>query len=89
MDIKILGSGCHDCLRLELLVGQVLAELGIKANVSQVEDPRQIDRYALVGPPGLVINGQLVAERRLPTKEELHRWIADALSSCTKITPHL
>jgi len=26
MDIKILGSGCHDCLRLELLVGQVLVE---------------------------------------------------------------
>ena len=80
MDIKILGSGCHDCLRLELLVGQVLAELGMEANVSQVEDSRQIDRYALVGPPGLVINGQLIAERRLPTREELHRWIADALS---------
>jgi len=80
MDIKILGSGCHDCLRLGLLVGQVLAELGMEANVSQVEDPRHIDRYALVGPPGLVINGQLVVERRLPTKEELHRWIADALS---------
>jgi len=77
MDIKILGSGCHDCLRLELLMGQVLAEL---ADVSRVEDPRQIDRYALVGPPGLIINGQLVAERRLPAKEELRRWIADALS---------
>jgi hypothetical protein len=80
MDIKILGSGCHDCLRLELLVGQVLAELGMEANVRRVEDPRQIDRYALVGPPGLIINGQLVAERRLPTKEELRRWIMDALS---------
>jgi len=80
MDIKILGSGCHDCLRLELLVGQVLAELDMKADVRRVEDPRQIDRYALAGPPGLVINGQLVAERRLPTKEELHRWIMDALS---------
>jgi hypothetical protein len=80
MDIEILGSGCHDCLRLELLVGQVLAELGMEANVRRVEDPRQIDRYALVGPPGLIINGQLVAERRLPTKEELRRWIMDALS---------
>jgi hypothetical protein len=80
MDIKILGSGRHDCLRLELLVGQVLAELGMEANVRRVEDPRQIDRYALVGPPGLIINGQLVAERRLPTKEELRRWIMDALS---------
>jgi hypothetical protein len=80
MDIKILGAGCHDCLRLELLVGQVLAELGMEASVGRVEDPRQIDRYALVGPPGLVINGHLVAEGRLPTKEEMRRWIMDALS---------
>ena len=80
MDIKVLGDGCHDCLRLELLVGQALAELGMKAQVSRVDDPRQIDCYVLAGPPGLVINGQLVVERRLPTKEELRRWIMDGLS---------
>lgn len=60
-------------------MGQVLAELGIEASVQRIEAPHQIDRYALAGPPGLVINGQLVAERRLPTKEELRHWIADAL----------
>ncbi|MGA9350469.1 MAG: thioredoxin family protein [Anaerolineae bacterium] len=80
MDIKILGAGCHDCLRLELLVGRVLAALSIEASVQRIEDARQIDRYALAGPPGLIINGQLVAERRLPSKEELRRWIMDALS---------
>lgn len=52
----------------------------MEAHVRRVEDPRQIDRYALVGPPGLIINGQLVVERRLPTKEELRRWMTDALS---------
>lgn len=80
MNIKILRSGCHDCLRLELLVGQVLAELGIKTNVRRVEDPRQIDRYVLVGPPGLVINNQVVSEGRLPTRDEVRSWIRDALS---------
>jgi len=52
----------------------------MKANVRRVEDPRQIDCYALAGPPGLVINDRVVAERHLPTKEELRRWIMDALS---------
>ena len=80
MDIKVLGEGCHDCLRLELLVGQVLAELGIEANVSRIDDPRQIDRYVLAGPPGLVINGELVSERRMPTREETSAWIVAALS---------
>jgi hypothetical protein len=80
MDIKILGAGCHDCLRLELLVGQVLAELGIEASVQRIEDARQIDRYALAGPPGLVINGELVSEGQLPTREEVSSWITAALS---------
>ena len=37
MDIKVLGEGCHDCLRLELLVGQVLADLGIEASLSRID----------------------------------------------------
>ena len=80
MDIQILGTGCHDCLKLELLVGQVLAELGAKGTVRQVEDPRQIDRYVLARPPGQVIDGDLVAEGRLPSPEEIRHWIVDALS---------
>ena len=80
MDIKVLGDGCYGCLQLELLVGQVLDELGLPTSLRRVSDRKEMDRYLLSEPPGLVINGQLVIERRLPTKEELHRWIMDALS---------
>jgi len=78
MDIEIVGSGCHNCLRLELLVGQVLTELGVEADLTRVEDPRLIDRYAPAGPPGLMINGHLVSERLVPSKDELRRWIISA-----------
>lgn len=78
MNIEVVGAGCHNCLRLELLVGQVLTELGIEAVVTRVEDPRLIDRCAPGGPPGLMINDHLVTERIVPTKEELRRWIMDA-----------
>ena len=80
MDIKVLGEGCHDCLRLELLVGQVLAHLGIEASLSRIDDPRRIDRYVLAGPPGLVIDGELVSEGRMPAREEIDAWIVAALS---------
>ena len=40
---------------------QVLAELGIEANVSRIDDPHEIARYVLAEPPGLVINGELVS----------------------------
>jgi hypothetical protein len=79
MEVKVLGSGCHDCLRLELLVGQVLEELGIEADLSRIDDPREIDRYVLAKPPGLVIDGVLAAEGRLPGKEEIRTRISAAL----------
>jgi len=57
-----------------------LGELGIEANLSRIDNPRQIDRYTLTEPPGLIINGKLVAEGRVPTKGEIHAWIAAALT---------
>ena len=50
-----------------------MAELGIEANLSRTDDPHQIDRYALAGPPGLVIDGELVVEKRVSSKEEINR----------------
>jgi small redox-active disulfide protein 2 len=78
VEIKVLGAGCHDCLRLELLVGQVLEELGVQADLNRVDDPREIERYVLVRPPGLVIDGVLAVEGRVPGKEEIRAWIAAA-----------
>ena len=78
MNIEVVGAGCHSCLRLEHLVGLVLAELGIEAVVTRVEDPRLIARYVPGGPPGLMINGHQVPKRTVPTKEELWRWITGA-----------
>ena len=78
MDIQVLGIGCHDCLRLELLLGQLLAELGIDAGLVRIDDPRQIDRYAPAALPGLVINDKLVSEGRAPTREEIRNWLVGA-----------
>ena len=80
MEIKVLGSGCHDCLRLELLVGQVPEELRVQADLNRVDDPREIERYIVVGSPGLVIDGVLAVEGRLPGKEEIRAWIVAALN---------
>ena len=62
MEIKVLGDGCYNCLKLELLVGQVLEELELPVPVRRVDDRKEMDRYLLGGPPGLVINGQLVVK---------------------------
>jgi hypothetical protein len=80
MDIKVLGTGCYHCLELEMLIMQILTELGLTdATVEKVSDVRTIRRWMsedLI--PGLVIDGVLVSEGRLPTPAELRAWLDEA-----------
>jgi hypothetical protein len=80
MKIEILGTGCYDCLRLELLVADVLNSLGITgAEVVRVDDERRIARCtSLDAVPGLMINGRLVSERGVPDRATLTAWLSQA-----------
>ncbi len=78
MDIKVLGMGCPNCQRLERIVREVVAEMGVEATFSKVTDMRKIMSYDIVGTPGLVINGQVVSSGRVPTRAEVTTWVANA-----------
>lgn len=56
MEIKILGTGCDKCNKLEANVNAAVSELGIEASVEKVEDLIQIMKYGVMSTPGLVIN---------------------------------
>jgi len=71
MEIKVLGTGCPKCKRLENLVNETIRELGIDASVSKVEDIMKIMEYGILHTPGLVINGKVALSGRLPGKKEL------------------
>jgi len=45
LDIKILGSGCSNCAKLEKLTKEALVQLGIEAQVEKVEDMQIIMSY--------------------------------------------
>jgi hypothetical protein len=83
MRIEILGTGCHDCVVLDLLVARVLQKLGITgAEVARVSDERQIMRYiTLDAIPGLVIDGKLVSARAVPDEVTLTTWLEEAHSA--------
>lgn len=80
MKVEIFGTGCHDCLRLEMLVADVLKNLGVTdAEIVRIDDERRIARYtSLDAIPGLVINDHLVTERRLPDRATLTAWLSQA-----------
>lgn len=79
MDVKILGSGCPNCKRVEKTAREALAEMGVEAVVTKVTDMEEILSYNIPATPGLMINGELVSYGRIPTRAETVSWIATAL----------
>ncbi len=80
MEIKILGSGCAKCKKLEALAREAVNELGVQANVTHVTDMNAIMAYPILSTPGLVINEQLKTSGRLPRKEEIVAWLKEAVN---------
>jgi len=78
LTIKVLGSGCPNCKRVEAITRQVLGKLGLPAEVIKVTDYNQIADYAVLSTPGLVINEQVVSAGRIPSEAEVTTWLANA-----------
>ena len=68
MEIKILGSGCANCTKLEKVTKEGIAELGIAAQVEKVEDMQRIMAYGVMSTPALVINGVVKLIGKVPNK---------------------
>lgn len=80
LTIKVLGSGCENCKRLEATVRQVLSLLAVDAQLIKVTEFSEIAKYHLLATPGLVINEKVVSAGRLPTEAEVTTFITTALS---------
>jgi len=79
MKIKILGTGCAKCHRLEQTARQAVKELAIDATIEEVKDMKKIMEYPILTTPGLVVNEELVCSGRIPSKSEVTQFIINAL----------
>ena len=78
MQIKILGTGCAKCQRLEQLTREVVAELGVNAQFDHVRDMQAIMAYPVMTTPALVIDEEVMVFGRMPSKDEIAGWIRQA-----------
>jgi small redox-active disulfide protein 2 len=75
MNIKVLGSGCVNCKKLEAVTQKVVTNLGVEAQIEHVTDYAEIMKYPILSTPGLVINEKLVSAGRIPSEKEITDWL--------------
>lgn len=81
LTIKVLGSGCANCKRVEQIVRKLVAEMSLEAEVIKVTDYNDIAAYNVLSTPGLVINEKIVSTGRIPAPSEVTTWLTNALET--------
>ena len=79
MIIEVCGPGCPRCQATENNVVKALKELGVElgdeAQVIKIKDIKQISARGVIMTPAVLIDGVKVCEGRIPSPEEVRRWI--------------
>ena len=79
MKIEICGPGCARCHATMGNVQKAVKDLGLgeEVEVAEVKDIRDITSRGVFLTPGLVIDGTKVCEGRIPSSEEIKKWIKE------------
>ncbi|MBI1282434.1 MAG: thioredoxin family protein [Anaerolineaceae bacterium] len=78
LSIKVLGSGCANCKRLEAETRAALDEAGIAYDLAKVTDYADIMAYGILSTPGLVMNEKVLSAGRIPKRQQIVEWAAQA-----------
>ena len=78
MEIKVVGTGCSSCKKLEESVRAVVAENNIEAEITKISDIMEIAKSGILITPGLIIDGKIKLSGKLPEKSEVEKIILEA-----------
>ena len=71
MIVKILGTGCPKCKKLEENTRVAINELGISATVEKVTELDKIMDYGVMMTPALVIDEKVVSSGKLLSASDI------------------
>lgn len=75
MVIKILGTGCANCKKLEEHAREAAKQLGLDATVEKVQDYKDIVSYGVMRTPALVVDNQVKVMGRVASVDEIKKWL--------------
>lgn len=69
--VKVLGSGCTKCNKLEAATKEALEQLGMDTHIEHVTDYTAIASYGVMSTPALVVDGKVVSYGKVLKVEEV------------------
>ena len=71
LSIKILGSGCAKCNKLEAATKAALEQLGLDTSIEHVSDFTKIAAHGVMTTPALVVDGKVASYGKVLKVEEV------------------
>ncbi len=79
MLIEVYGPGCSNCRRLEENTKAALESLGVSAEITKVQDIRDMAGAGVMRTPALGVNGKLVLQGKVPAPQEISDLLQETL----------
>lgn len=77
MEIKILGTGCSKCEKLEKNLNRALEELNIEATVESIDDLVELVSYGVMTTPGFVVNDEVKSVGKSLSVKEIKKILSE------------
>lgn len=75
LTVKILGSGCANCKKLEAVAREAAALAQVEAEFVKVTGMNDILSFNVMSTPALVINDKVVSSGRIPSLADIQKWL--------------
>ncbi len=79
--IKVLGTGCAKCKTLEASVRELVSSNNYPVEVIKIDDIMEIMQFGIMTTPGLVLGDQVAFSGRVPSKDELKKYIEQYINA--------
>jgi small redox-active disulfide protein 2 len=74
--IVIYGPGCARCHEVERVVREVVAKVGVAADIEKVNDYQAMAAAGVLATPAVSLDGAIRVSGRVPRADEVEGWLA-------------
>ena len=77
MKIQVAGPGCPRCQATKEAIRTAIEAAGVEATLAHISDPKDIAKNRVFFTPAVRIDGEMKSTGRVPTVEEISKWLID------------